>query len=98
MTDSNAPPSPPDDRPPLSGPIKHSISIAGHRTSISLEPFFWDALRHAAKEDGVAVNALVANIDEVRISSLAKRTLGDPVAPPNLASAIRGWLWERYCK
>ena len=62
------------------------MMIAGHATSISLEPVFWDALREAAAEEGVPLNALVARIDAERV------TAG---APPNLASAIRVWLFER---
>jgi predicted DNA-binding ribbon-helix-helix protein len=68
------------------GPVKRSLTIAGHETSISLEPVFWDALRSAAQEEGVPLNALVAQIDLARISS---------DAPSNLASAIRVWLYER---
>ncbi|MBX3560338.1 MAG: ribbon-helix-helix domain-containing protein [Sphingomonas sp.] len=67
-------------------PIKRSIMIAGHATSISLEPVFWDALREAAAADGLPVNALVARIDAERIA------MPDP---PNLASAIRVWLFAR---
>jgi len=69
-----------------SGPIKRSVMIAGHATSISLEPVFWDALREAAAEEGLPLNALVARIDAERIA--ARDT-------PNLASAIRVWLFER---
>jgi predicted DNA-binding ribbon-helix-helix protein len=68
------------------GPVKRSLTIAGHETSISLEPVFWDALRAAAQEEGVPLNALVAQIDLARISS---------DTPSNLASAIRVWLYER---
>ena len=68
------------------GPVKRSIMIAGHSTSISLEPVFWDALREAAEADGLPLNALVARID-------ADRVAADD--PPNLASAIRVWLFER---
>ena len=68
------------------GPIKRSIMIAGHATSISLEAVFWDALREAAAAEGLPLNALVARID-------AERVMGD--SPPNLASAIRVWLFER---
>lgn len=67
-------------------PIKRSVMIAGHATSISLEPIFWDALRQAAAAEGLPLSALVARIDAERIRS------GDP---PNLASAIRVWLFER---
>ena len=65
-------------------PVKRSVLIAGHATSISLEPIFWRALEHAAGEREVPVNALVAEIDEARLG--AKPT-------PNLTSAIRQWLF-----
>jgi predicted DNA-binding ribbon-helix-helix protein len=68
------------------GPVKRSIMIAGHATSISLEPVFWTALREAAEADGLPLNALVARID-------AERTAAPN--PANLASAIRVWLFER---
>ena len=67
-------------------PLKRSIEIAGHKTSISLEPLFWDMLREAAEREGVPINALVARIDSERISA--------PVAP-GLAGAIRLWLVAR---
>jgi predicted DNA-binding ribbon-helix-helix protein len=60
--------------------------IAGHATSISLEPVFWEALREAAVAEGLPVSALVARIDAERIGQSD---------PPNLASAIRVWLFER---
>lgn len=92
-----------DEIAPLSfpGPVKHSIAIAGHKTSISLEPPFWDALRRAANEEGVAINQLVARIDDARIAGFSRspiRAGGTVSAPSNLASAIRIWLWERYCE
>ena len=68
------------------GPVKRSIMIAGHATSISLEPVFWDALRDAAAAEGLPLNALVARIDAERVTAQA---------PSNLASAIRVWLFER---
>ena len=67
-------------------PIKRSVTIAGHETSISLEPIFWQALERAARELGVPVNALVARIDAARIEA-------EP--PPNLTSALRQWLLDR---
>ena len=72
--------------PPYHPPVKRSVEIAGHKTSISLEPVFWDMLRDAAARDGVPVNALVARIDEERIQS---------ETPPGLAGAIRIWLFAR---
>jgi predicted DNA-binding ribbon-helix-helix protein len=68
---------------PYHPPVKRSLSIAGHQTSISLEPLFWDMLRAAAKAEGLAIAALVARIDAERIKS---------PTPPGLASAIRVWL------
>lgn len=76
--------------PPRSGfhgPIKRSVTIAGHQTSISLEPIFWDALEAAAVGLALPLNALVAAIDHARIQA---------DDPPNLASAIRSWLFDRY--
>lgn len=63
-------------------PIKRSVEIAGHKTSISLEPLFWDLLKRAAERQSVPLNALVARIDAERIA--ARR-------PPGLAGAIRTW-------
>lgn len=68
------------------GPVKRSVMIAGHATSISLEPVFWDALKAAAEQEKVPLSALVARIDAARIEARD---------PPNLASAIRVWLYRR---
>jgi len=70
----------------MSGPVKRSVQIAGHATSISLEPVFWDALVAAAAEQALPLSALVARIDAARIEA---------PDPANLASAIRVWLFER---
>lgn len=64
-------------------PVKRSFSIKGHRTSISLEAAFWEALKEAAAEDRMSLASLVASIDEGR---------GDA----NLSSAVRVWLLARY--
>jgi predicted DNA-binding ribbon-helix-helix protein len=66
------------------GPVKRSITIAGHATSISLEPVFWSALGAAAVRLGLPLSAVVAEVDALRI--------GQP-DPPNLASALRSWLF-----
>ena len=68
---------------PYHPPAKYSVRIDGHRTSVSLEPVFWDLLRTAAARRGIAVNTLVASIDAERIRS---------ETPPGLAGAIRVWL------
>lgn len=67
-------------------PVKRSVEIAGHKTSISLEPLFWEMLREAALHEAVPLNALVARIDAERIQS---------PTPPGLAGAIRLWLVAR---
>ena len=67
-------------------PVKRSVLIAGHPTSVSLEPIFWRALEISAQDQGVPVNALVAEIDAARL---------DAARPPNLTSAIRQWLFAR---
>ena len=68
---------------PYHPPVKRSVEIAGHKTSISLEPLFWDLLREAAAREGRPINALVARIDAERIAC---------ATPPGLAGAIRLWL------
>ena len=65
------------------GPVKRSVTIAGHQTSISLEPLFWQTLETAAAARTLPLNALIAEIDAIRILA---------PAPPNLASALRSWL------
>lgn len=70
----------------FAGPVKRSMMIAGHATSISLEPIFWDALREAAEAERLPLNALVARVDAERIQA---------DEPPNLASALRVWLFAR---
>jgi len=59
--------------------LKRSLTIAGHRTSLSLEPEFWEALQAAAQQRNKPLAALVADIDKTRGSR-------------NLSSAIRVWL------
>ena len=69
------------------GPVKRSVTIAGHQTSISLEPVFWQALEAAAVRLALPLSALVAEIDAIRI-------VADD--PPNLASALRTWLFVNF--
>ena len=71
---------------PYHPPVKRSMTIAGHTTSISLEPIFWQALEEAARAAELPLSALVARID-------AQRIVADD--PPNLASALRCWLFVR---
>ena len=69
--------------PPYHPPKKYSVRIDGHRTSISLEPMFWEMLTAAAAARSQSINALVAQIDAERIRA---------ATPPGLAGAIRIWL------
>lgn len=61
-------------------PVKHSLTLHGHRTSVSMEDAFWQAFRAAAHQRALTLNALAAEIDEGR---------GEDVG---LASAIRVYL------
>jgi predicted DNA-binding ribbon-helix-helix protein len=65
-------------------PIKHSLTLSGHRTSVSLEQAFWDAFRDIAAGRGIALNVLAGEID-------ANRS-GDE----GLASAIRVFVLNHY--
>ena len=68
--------------PPAGGAIvKHSLTIAGHRTSISLERAFWDRLNALAAARGMSLAALVAEIDAGRGGA-------------NLSSAIRVFVLQ----
>ena len=72
--------------PPPGPPVKRSVTIAGHETSLALEPLFWSALEKAAAEEQLPLNALIARIDAARL---------EQSPPANLASAIRQWLFAR---
>ncbi len=64
-------------------PVKRSFTLSGHRTSISLESAFWDALRDAAAIEGVSLAVLVGRIDRQR---------GDA----GLSGAVRVWVLDYY--
>ena len=74
----------------LGSPTKRSVTIAGHETSISLEPIFWDALERAAESEKLPINALIARIDVERLDAKG--------GAPNLTSSIRQWLFMRESK
>ncbi|WP_133489571.1 ribbon-helix-helix domain-containing protein [Aliiroseovarius marinus] len=63
-------------------PQKHSLTLHGHRTSVSLEPEFWKAFQDIAKARGLPLNALAAEIDNAR------------GVDRGLASAIRVYVLE----
>ncbi len=60
---------------------KRSVEIAGHRTSVSIEQPFWDALKDLADREDISVNVLIAKIDGAR--------------EHNLSSAIRVYVLKR---
>ena len=61
---------------------KRSVTVDGHRTSITLEPAFWDSLKDIAEEKKISVSALIAAIDKKQ--------------PENLSGAIRVFVLEHY--
>ena len=63
-------------------PVKRSLTLLGHRTSVSLEDIFWEAFRREAASEGKTINGLAAEIDKTR---------GDI----GLASAIRVYVFEK---
>jgi predicted DNA-binding ribbon-helix-helix protein len=67
-------------------PVKRSVTIAGHETSVALEPMFWAALEQAATVSGHPLNAVIARVDAERLEA---------TNPPNLASALRQWLYAQ---
>ncbi len=66
---------------PVVRPVKRSFSIRGHRTSISLEQPFWEALKQAAARERVSLAGLIARIDESRGAA-------------GLSSAVRVWILD----
>ncbi|MGB3810530.1 MAG: ribbon-helix-helix domain-containing protein [Parvibaculum sp.] len=64
--------------------IKRSVTISGHRTSISLERPFWDALKEIACSEDISVNELVRRIDEGRDSE------------GNLSGAVRVYILAHF--
>lgn len=66
-------------------PAKHSLTLRGHRTSVTLEDDFWHALNEIAEDKSLPMNELVAQIDEAR----GRNDIG-------LASAIRVFILNHY--
>lgn len=65
-------------------PVKRSLTLRGHRTSVSLEDAFWRAFREIAAQSDMPINALAAEIDESRGMDVG------------LASAIRVYVLDHY--
>ena len=64
------------------GPLKRSITIAGHRTSLSLEEEFWSELKRLAAEDDISLASLITSLDKSR-------------GPRNLSSALRVYVLQQ---
>lgn len=69
----------------MSRPLKRSFQIRGHRTSLSLEEPFWQALREIAESEGKTLAGLVAEIDEKRNATAS-----------GLSGAIRIFILDHY--
>ena len=67
---------------------KRSVTLRGHRTSVSLEPEFWAALDRAAAEESVALARLVAQVDDARAGT--QRSLSSALRVYLLTRAERG--------
>lgn len=65
-------------------PVKHSLTLKGHRTSVSLEAEFWQAFREIAAQKQIPINALAAQIDAER------------GVDTGLASAIRLYVLRHF--
>ncbi|QCO55072.1 aryl-sulfate sulfotransferase [Pseudorhodobacter turbinis] len=65
-------------------PAKRSLTLRGHRTSVSLEAEFWQAFRDIASERDLTINALAIEVDESRQTDIG------------LASAIRVFVLNHY--
>ncbi len=70
--------------PPMTPPRKRSLTVAGHRTSVTLEDAFWDALVAIAAGRGESVAALIARVDKSRPADV------------NLSSALRMFALDWY--
>ena len=64
---------------------RYSVTLHGHRTSISLEPEFWALLRQVAEQDGLSLAALIQTIDDERLNTSL---------PSGLSSALRVYLLQ----
>jgi predicted DNA-binding ribbon-helix-helix protein len=62
--------------------IKHSVTINGHRTSVTLESAFWESLKEIAVLKNKTVNAIITEIDAAQ--------------PENLSSALRVFVLGHY--
>jgi len=79
---------------------KRSVTLNGHRTSLLLEPIFWDALETIARQTDQSLAGLIQDVDAARTLDALDDPGTDHVSSmPNLASALRihvvKWLQSR---
>ena len=75
----------------MTGLLKRSVTLNGHRTSVSLEPEFWDEVKRLADLRALSVNALISEIDHARTAASASE-------PRNLSSAVRVYVLRNLRK
>lgn len=78
---------------------KRSVTIKGHRTSVSLEQAFWAALREVADKRGLSLAAIIAEVDKANARSPGPSRIGRPggglTRAANLSSALRVYVLEQ---
>jgi predicted DNA-binding ribbon-helix-helix protein len=70
-------------------PAKRSVTLVGHRTSVTLETAFWDALKEISNKRSLSVNQIIREIDDARVASGGLGGAG-------LSSAIRVYVLDWY--
>lgn len=73
----------------MSRPQKRSVTLSGHRTSVTLEPDFWEALKEISNAQGTSISTLIQMIDNQRLS-------GEGLQDAGLSSAIRTYVLKVY--
>ena len=71
-------------------PRRHSVRIAGHPTSVSIEDAFWQEIQRAARQDGISIARLIEEVDRARMAEASTSA-----KPPNLSSALRLYVLAR---
>ncbi|MEL6318817.1 MAG: ribbon-helix-helix domain-containing protein [Pseudomonadota bacterium] len=73
-------------------PLKRSLTLRGHRTSVTLEPAFWSALKELARKHDQSLNAFVAALDERRAREDPNVSLASVLRVRLLVAAQQGEL------
>jgi predicted DNA-binding ribbon-helix-helix protein len=73
----------------MARPVKRSVTLAGHRTSLSLEPEFWDALQEIARLEKASIASLISRIDRGRSAAESEHEGG-------LSGAVRVFILNHF--